>query len=180
MFYGFKNSSFMTTLDLSDFDMSNVIFANSMFANFGNNCSNVVLPTGVSSNVDEDILEMYSANLIDYSNMFADASTLQNITFGGSFGSSDLETSYRFMLKNCISIKKLDLTNCLNLGSSTDYDTEGMLTGCIGINSFIVGFGSSDPSCEKVMLALGLEEGTQWLSASGEYYNPKYVPANNV
>ena len=169
----------MTTLDLSDFDMSNVIFANSMFANFGNNCSNVILPSGVSSNVDESMFIRYEAKSIDYSNMFADASTLQNVTFGENFGSSVFETSYSFMLKNCISIKKLDLTNCLNLGSSTVCDTEGMLTGCIGINSFIVGFGSPEP-CDKGMLALGLEDGTEWLSASGEPYTPKNVPAKGV
>ena len=59
MFYGFKNLPPLTTLDLSDFDMSSVIFANYMFGNFGNNCSDVILPSGVSSNVEEEMLKLY-------------------------------------------------------------------------------------------------------------------------
>ena len=112
--------------------------------------------------------------------MFADASTLQNITFGENFGSIECATSYSFMLKNCIGIKKLDLQNCLNLDSSSDCVTNGMLTGCIGINSFVVGFGLPDSSCEKSMTALGLPVQTYWLDEKGSNYTPDNVPYSNV
>lgn len=120
MFNRLKAASNFDTIDLSNVDMSHVVFTESMFANIGGSLANVVLPDNVSSKVSSQMLELYNTEELVYHAMFDSASTLQHVTFGENFGSEELPCDYSIMFNKCIRLQDIDLRNCLNIGTKLE------------------------------------------------------------
>lgn len=176
MFYGFKNSSEMETLDLSSLDMRSVVFADYMFGNFGLLNCNIILPDNVSNNVVEDDFKKYDTNSIIYCYMFNGSSALNNVTFGQSFGNTELPCNLMCMFNNCIQLKSAELTTINNLGQK-ECNVDHMFNGCIGLSSMLID--THIPHNEISMSYLGILD-ANWLDANGQHYSIKDPMENNL
>ena len=151
MFYGFNFKQNDSTLDLTSFNMDNVLSAEYMFGYMGMNVSNVLLPNNVSSEA-ATFADIYNKSEIRYAHMFDNSSSVQAISFGDNFGNRDITLNYEALLYKCDSFKDVDLSTVIGLGSSYN-NTDAVFYGCIGVRTFKVDFDESGKSLSDLGMA---------------------------
>ena len=120
----YYNNPKLTSLDLSNFDTSNVSNMEKMFYGISSLESLQLSPSFKSNNLKNtsymfyecsklkslDLTSFQSSKLIDMEYMFANCSSLENIQFSSSFDTSNVKYM-KYIFNNCSKLKSLDLSS---------------------------------------------------------------------
>ena len=145
--YMFNNCKSLTSIDLSNFDISNTYYFNNMFANCISlqtiNLAEFKLDIGIT--VESMFKNCYSLKYLDLSafkplnleNMnsaFYNCSSLTSINFLDLY--SDILNDLGFLFYNCSSLKEI---NIIDFNTKNVKNMQSMFEGCISLTSIIIG-----------------------------------------
>jgi surface protein len=129
----FRDSTALTTLDLTNFNTSNVTNMSSMF----NNCEALTTL---------DVSDFDTSNVTNMSYMFQNCESLTNLDLS-NFNTSNVSQMVA-IFQNCRTMTSLDVSSW-NVGSHiTSY--ERMFSGCTSLNKLYIKQGTKDWWCDRL------------------------------